>query len=415
MKKKKLYLVAYVLLLIVYTKFFEFRPIAFFLDKLLVLVFFVLLAFTLHKLSYKNGIFIKPIKYIIYSIFLGIIPSLMFWNQSLVESFKGISQFSYFLLFLFLIKARISPNLIVKTILVFSYCGLILYAIQFFLSGTVLFGAKEEFFEDRGIIRIVFPGEGFMFFALFYYLNKFGRNFTIKYFLLILPFVVMMLLQVTRVYILAFGLIATYHFMIKSKSKYRIAAIVGFLFCYSFYYNSDNSIVKGIKDATESDVDQKEDNIRLLEANYFLFDLSNNDISYLIGNGAYYNSSSFGKKLLSLSKDYNFYLDDLGLLKGYILFGILFVLGYVLIFIKSFTFKIPYDLLYLKYNIWLVLFFSFTTRASTNAGFGVVFVSVLYLYELAYLEQRNLIATKSTVVQKKLSTQTNLQKNLEAP
>ncbi|TRX20576.1 hypothetical protein FNW25_02710 [Flavobacterium franklandianum] len=396
MINKKFYLVVYVFLLIVYTRFFEFRPAETLFIRSTVLVFFVLLAFTIRRLTYEKGHFIKPIKLIIFSFFLAIIPSALFWSQDIFQSLVAIAPYSYFLLFLFLIEARINKDVIIKTLLVLAYVGLILFLYQFFFTTTVLFGGKEEFLEDRGVIRILFPGEGFTFFALFYYLNKLSKKFKLKHLLLLLPFLVMMLMQVTRIYILAFGLIAIYHFMIKSKVKYRIGGIIIFLVCYLYYNNTENAIVKGIRDATENDVEQKEDYIRLIEAEYFLYEFSNHTTTYLLGNGAYNYNSSYGKKILSLNENEHFFLEDIGIVKGYILFGILFVFGYILIFIKSFTIKIPHNQLYLKYYIWMILILSFTTRANTSAGFGVVLVSVLYLFELAYLEQNNLIETKST-------------------
>ena len=100
---------------------------------------------------------------------------------------------------------------------------------------------------------------------------------------------------------------------------------------------------------------------------------------------------------MSLNENEHYYMEDLGLLKGYVLFGVLFVFGYVLIFIKSFTIKIPDNKLYLKYYIWMILILSLTTRANTNAGFGAVMVTVLYLYEFANMEQKNLLKTKKSI------------------
>lgn len=403
MKKEKLFLVIFFILLIVYNKFFEFRPWEDFSNKLVYLGFIVLLVFTLRRLSFKKGLFIRPVKFIIFSLFIAVISSVLIWDQKLIYGIVAIAPFSYFFLFFFLVEANIKKDLIIKGILTFSYIGLALFCFQFFFTKTVYFGGWSEFNEERGTFRILFPGEGFMFFGLFYYLNKLGKKFKLKYLIALIPFLLMMLMQVTRIYILAFGLIAIYHFMIKSKVQYRIYGLIVFSTCYLFYYNSDNSMVKGIRDATQNDVEKKEDNIRLLAADYYLFNFPKNNIAYFVGNGAYHYSSSYGKKILSLNENEHYYLEDLGLLKGYFLFGVLFVLGYVLIFIKSFTVKIPDNQLYLKYYIWMILILSLTTRANTNASFGAVLVAVLYLFEFAYLEQNNLLRTKKDYI-----TETNL-------
>lgn len=394
MKSNKIYLVIFFLLLVVYNKFFEFRPFLGFTNSLIVISFIILFVFTFKCFFFKKWLFIGSIKYIILSLFIAIIPSVLFNDQSLFHGVLAIAPFSYFLLFFFLIKTKINRNIVIKVLLALGYIALILFCYQFFISDKALFGGNEELVEDRGVLRIVFPGEGFMFFALFYYLNKLGKNFKIKYLIALIPFLLMMLLEVTRIFILAFGLITIYHFMIKSKVIYKILILMVFLVCYSFYYNTDNKIVKGIRDSAERDVEQKEDYIRIIEADYYLFKFSKNNTTYLLGNGAYYPKSDYGKKVARLEQNDHYYLDDLGLLKGYILFGVLFVLGYILIFIKSFTVKIPNDKLYLKYYIWMILILSVTTRANTNAGFGAVLATVLYLFEFANIEQNNLLKKK---------------------
>jgi hypothetical protein len=228
-----------------------------------------------------------------------------------------------------------------------------------------------------------------MFFALFYYLNKFSIKFKLKYLFALMPFLLMMLIQVTRMYILAFVVITFYHIMAKLKIQYRIFSIIFILLCYSFFFNNENKIIKSISDETIEDTKEKKDYIRFQTADYYLFKFSKNNISYLSGNGAYYPSSVYGKKILSLENNERYYLDDLGLIKGYFLFGLLFVLGYILIFIKSFTINVPKNKLYLKYYIWMIFILSFTTRANTNAGFGIVMVTVLYLFEFAHMEQES--------------------------
>ena len=322
--------------------------------------------------------------------FVGIIPSVLFWNQDLTQAFIAIAPYSYFFLFLFLMQANIKRDLILKMLLVFGYIGLVLFSYQLLFPKIVLFGASEELKEDRGVLRILFPGEGFMFFALVYYLNKLGKKFNWKYLIALLPFFLMMILQVTRMYILAFGVIAIYHFMIKSKLQYRVFAMIFFLAGFYYFYNSNNTIVKGMSEASENDFKQKEDYIRLQAAYYYLFDFPKNNSAYLIGNGAYHFSSPYGKKILSLNENDQYYLEDLGLVKGYVLFGFLFVFGYSWIFIKSFAIKIPDNKLYLKYYIWMILILSATTRANANAGFGSVMVTVLYLFEFANIEQKKL-------------------------
>lgn len=366
-------------MIIAYNSFFDFQLLLAFSSKLITLIFFAFFIF-IYKLPFYKGIFVQSIKLILLSFFLSIIPCLFLTDQSLLESLIAISEYSYFLIYFFLLDTKLNKEIIVKTILAFAYIGMVLFCFQFLNPETVYFGGGENFIEQRGLIRILFPGEGFMFFALFYYLNKIGKEMKIFHMIALILFIIMMSLQVTRIYFVSFGLIAIYHLMFRTKRILKVFTLFFFLLFYFIINNSENKVVNELLVSSKEDV-ANDDYIRFIELDYYFFHFTNEKITYLLGNGADYYKSKYGQKISGLRVNQNYYLEDLGIYKGYFLFGIFFVIGYFIIFFKSFEIKTPLEMSYIKYYIWMILILSFTTRANTNAAYGTVLAVVLYLYE----------------------------------
>lgn len=383
--------VLFFLLCIIYTRFFQFKSTILFFDLILKLIFPFLVFYSFGHKRKNNGYFKRPILYIILSILFASVVNYFTWQQSIFEIIKGLSTISFFLLYFIMHRSKISTGQLHKILLSISYLVLILYTFQVFFTTEILFGFQEEFKETRGTLRIVFPGEGFLFYGLLYYLGKLGKSkFRIKYLLLLLPFLWMLFSQVTRIYILAFFLILVYHFMLKSKVIYRIILILFVISVYSYVLNTDNAKVVGLREKIESDTKQGDKYIRFLAVNHFFNEFSPYTINQYLGNGPIYFGSRYGEKITFLREKRLYFLEDLGLLKGYVLYGILFVYGYLIIFKKSFTIRVPYTMNYLKYYIWFILAMSLTTRANTAADFGLVLLAVLYMLEKNMLNSKNI-------------------------
>jgi len=391
MKRKYISVIIVFLICILYTSFFQFKPTQSAFEFILKLLFPVLIFYSLGKYNIGLGYFKKSIYYIIFSLLLSSLVNYVTWHQSISEIIKGLAPISYFFFYFVLHRMKMDTKDLHKVLLVLSYMVLVLYIFQVFFLNELLFGYQEDFKETRGTLRIVFPGEGFLFYAILYYLNKIGRErFQLKYYILILPFVWMMFSQVTRIYILAFSLILIYHFMIKSKLIYKVILIILFTSLYSYVLNTNNAKVVGLREKIDADSKEGDKYIRFLAINHFLNEFSPHTINQFMGNGPIYFGSSYGERITYLREKRLYFLEDLGLLKGYVLYGIFFVYGYLIIFKKSFTLDLPYEMNYLKYYIWFILAMSLTTRANTAADFGLVLIAAIYMLEKNMLNSKKI-------------------------
>ena len=69
------------------------------------------------------------------------------------------------------------------------------------------------------------------------------------------------------------------------------------------------------------------------------------------------------------------------------MFGVLAILAYFLIFIKSFVIPLPEQFQYLKYYLWFMLLTSLTWYTTYHYHYLIITVYVLYMYQAVYLEQ----------------------------
>jgi hypothetical protein len=253
----------------------------------------------------------------------------------------------------------------------------------------VYFGQAGEFKEDRGVIRVNFPGGGVFFLSCFTAINKVTG--TAKHKLLWLAFaltgIVVVVLQVTRQAILVMLLVYMIHFLRNIKLPYKIATVILFIAGSYAFLNSGTSISKGLAEQQKVDASYGSDYIRILETDYFLTQFTPNTISKIFGNGFYNDTSNYGKALASLLDNYGYYLSDIGLVEVYITFGVFALLGFVILLYKSIKIPLPPQYQYLKYYIWMIMLTSLTSDFLISYYYLVTTTLVLYCYQKLYTEK----------------------------
>ncbi|WP_198550880.1 hypothetical protein, partial [Salegentibacter salarius] len=161
-----------------------------------------------------------------------------------------------------------------------------------------------------------------------------------------------------------------------------------FLALIVFLQNVQHPIIEGLIDSTRSDARLGTNYIRVLAGEYFLSDFSPNLVTQLLGNGVpYFGVSNFGLYVDSLGVSQEYFLSDVGIIAVYVMFGVLAILAYLLIFIKSFIIPLPEKFQYLKYYLWFMLLTSLTWYTTYHYHYLIITVYVLYMYQAVYLEQ----------------------------
>lgn len=336
----------------------------------------------------KKGGFILPVQLIVLSIVISVPMVQLGWDQSWKDTLIATVPFMSWIFFFYLLHIEIPVKTIEKIALIYGVLYILLFFFQLAHSPTVLFGKsiagwdKNEFSTSRGIARIVFPGAGVFFLVTFIAITKITIKAKRKWLWLSLTVlgIIIPVLQVTRQFIFSVCVIYFYHFT-KHLAGYKRIIILGVAICFCFYIiNINNSLVKGIAKATKTDLKEGDNYVRVQAGDYFLNNFSPSNINKIFGNGASYGSSEYGTFINYLQYRYGFYKSDVGIIGMYAMFGILAVIGYIIIWIKSFTIPLPEEYYYLKYYLWFLLLTSLTWYSVYHYHYLITTVFVLYLY-----------------------------------
>ncbi|MCE7066591.1 hypothetical protein [Dyadobacter sp. CY326] len=349
----------------------------------------------------KAGGFIFPVQVLCFSVLFSILMAYISWNQAFSYSVSSIPYLIWFSFF-YLLHQKYPIAMLERVVMVFGVAYIVLYLFQFLHSDTVYFGFREEFVEDRGIVRILFPGAGAFFLAFFIALNKSLEKNAYKWFYIgfVLMGVGVTLLQVTRQSIGLLAVIIVYHYGRKASLAMKLGMVV--VFVVGLIYLQGSDIYKGLAETQKETVSEGDKYIRVIAGDYFINDFSPNWLSRIFGNGLPNNTSSYGAFTTYLEDVYGFYLSDVGIIGVYVMFGIFAVLAYISIFIKSFRMRVPENYYYLKYYTLLLLVTSLTSDAVYSINFMITNVFVLYIYQYLYESQQYYIVQQQAVAENEI-------------
>jgi hypothetical protein len=326
------------------------------------------------------------------SIVFSILMAYVSWGQGLSYA-VSVVPYSLWFVFFYLLHKEYPIESIEKIVLIYGILYIILYIFQFINSDAVYFGFRETFKEDRGIIRIDFPGGGIFFLSYFICLIKSstasrGRPI---FLLFVLVGVAVTVLQVTRQSIALILIISLFHFIRKASIPRKIAILASFSALLFYFFTADNPISQGLIEKQNETLSEGDEYIRILAADYFISDFSPNAISRIFGNGFPNNTSEYGKYTIHLADSYGFYLSDLGLIGFYVLFGLAPLIAYLIIFIKSFTIKVPEQYYYIKYYMFFILGTCLTSDYAYSINYLFTNIFVLYCFQMIHQQNQQKI------------------------
>lgn len=349
----------------------------------------------------KKGGFVLPVQIISISIVFSIIMAYVSWGQSFKDSLIETSQYMLWPLFFYLLHTKVPIKTIEKIVLIYGVMYVILYFYQYANAHTVIFGKPisggDEFSEQRGAIRIVFPGAGIFILSIFISITKITTDVRHKWFYLgfALLGLVIPIMQVTRQFIAGVFLIYFYHFFRGQSLIRKTLIIASFAGGVILLLNSDIPMIKGVLEVQQRDSQLGQKYIRVLAGQYFLTDFSPNTLSQVFGNGApNWGISKYGKFVERLSNTKEYFLSDVGIIAVYAMFGIFAIIGFIIMWIKSFTIPVPEKYAYVKYYLWYLLFTSFTWYSVYHYHYVIATIFALYIYHSAYTGEKKREAFK---------------------
>ena len=359
-------------------KSFEFLGIA------LVLFFFIIFYLYDRSFTIKEN-FNTPILILLFGVLLSMFGAMGFHEQSFSLTIWG-ERFIFFYIFYFLLsKLKPDPDFIIKVSLILGFTYSIIYLAQYIIYPHAIVSAYM--FMDRGTLRIFMPGSGYLVLGYFICLYYFFKEYKVIYLIYLLLSLIIFILLGTRQVIASVGLV-TILFLVQSKVVKGKAiliplmalSIIPFYFIFQDIFNS-------MLDVTSHQSTNIEGNIRMRAIKFFLFEFFPNSISYITGNGMYGGNSYFARKIQSYADVYGFYLADIGLIGDYVKFGMFFVVGVIIIFVKVFRTKLSEKFMFIKYNFYVIILTLFTGGSAFAEGSNIVLLSI-FLYLVDYYKFR---------------------------
>jgi len=376
------------LLIIVSIKFFDAQFVnQSVINYLQYLMILVALFLSLPYIATTKKGFVFPVQLLLLSFLISIPMAYIYWEQGLKDGLIATAPYLMFAFFFYLLRTNFPIKILEKIIVIYGVLYILLYLFQFINAPTILFGKSlwgDEFTENRGIVRIIFPGGGLFILSSFLAVTKLTSQRKHLWFWGIMTIfgVVIPVLQVTRQFIAGILLIYLYHSIKNLSLSKKIGIIVSFATVAVIVQYLSLPVIEGLIESTESDASQGSDYIRILAGEYFLFDFSPSALTGFFGNGVPYTGvSNYGIFLDMLNDTQGFFLSDVGLIAVYAMFGIPAVLAYILIWVKSFTYSLPKEYYYLKYYLWFLLITSLTWYTPYHYHYLATTIIVLYMYQ----------------------------------
>jgi hypothetical protein len=305
----------------------------------------------------------------------------MWHNQSFaLTAYEQRGMYYYFLYFL-LPYLKPHPKDIQRLFIAFGIIFMAIYLFQY-----IIFPVKimdEMMRIDRGTVRIYMKGIIFLIIGYFLCLQFFMSERRIKFLIFYLLAIIFLILNGSRQILLLVTFVTLLSILLSKqiKSKFLIYVIIISAAIVIFYFFRDIFIQFQLVTIKEKQLGAE--NVRFQASVYFLTELFPNTISYIFGNGAPNARSDYGHMIELLRALYSFNISDIGIIGNYVYYGILFVIGVILLLRKAISIKYIEKLQYLKFLFILFALSLLTGGGFMNSEFIVPLCMCLYLADIS--------------------------------
>jgi hypothetical protein len=324
--------------------------------------------------------------------FLSVIGAKIYHDQDYSLSLL-VTRFFLFWLFYYVLHIFNTPPEKIIKLLVFVGCTWIfLVVIQQFTYPEYYFYTKSDNknLYRAGIYRYGVVGVQYGIFVLFYFFYKYFNTKKIYTLIYVALAIIGLYYTGTRqIMFAAFASLFVAILLVKGVSKWKYLlffTIMIFLLVSSFAYLFDELL-----EMTTAQVSD-EDYIRILSANFYLYEYWPHWTAKLIGNGPAHGDSAYGQEIEQLQSYLTFYRADIGIIGVFNSLGIFFVLNILWVNLKGIFFKIKNQ----KDKYLKVFFFYFTSLLLLSTSYDTMavipfFCFIFYLIDKSVEQDNELI------------------------
>lgn len=305
-------------------------------------IFLLIFIIAVHRVYDKASPITRSYSVGIWLLFCGMLLSMFgayyFHYQSVGITLYAQRPIYFFLLYFALFWLKPSINELFKLILALG----ILYCFIYFLQ-TIIYPIKiidTSIFWDRGTLRIFMPGFVYMFLSYFISLNLYFTTKKTIYLAIVFSCLIVLILLGTRQSLAPVILLTILYILLSKRVKSKILVFSLVVLCIIPLYFVFYDIITAMNMATRKHAVDIAGNTRFLAARFFLFEFFPKKLAYLIGNGAYGSDSIYAKKIEEYTSVFGFYQSDIGIIGEYAKYGVLFVVGELIILFRLLLTKV---------------------------------------------------------------------------
>lgn len=304
-------------------------------------------------MSAQNEIFFKPLRFFIVIVFLSVFVSHFVHNQRLLYGFVGTIPILIYTFYFFLIRIDFEIDkfepIIFFICIIFSVC----FVIAFVNVPEQVFGMDSKVISaERGFFRIQVEGRGFIHLGFFVALNKFVKEFKLKWFIvtvLLFSLIVLMVVRQFMLFAVLLGIVMIL-FNVSLKRKlllFAFGTVIGLTLLQLPLFDSMYELT-----ASQFDSNAYGENIRITAYRFFFTEFSPHTLTDIIGNGMPFGMDDYGKYVMEEVRGMkHLYHSDVGYGFIYANFGLISLIIWGIIFAKALNIRVDNDYLGFKYFI----------------------------------------------------------------
>lgn len=338
----------------------------------------------LPKGSYPRWAYIA----VMFGIVSSVVMVYLYQDQSLSTTvIATLPYFFGYLFFYILMKLNIDKRLVLKTVFIMAFVGMVAYLVNAAVFPSVVFGSdrsEEDVDMTRGIARLSIPYFDFIVLLFFYAINQWisAKKNRGKWMIIIALTSVFILLSVTRQKIGLAAVLGLWFIMVNASMWKRILVVV-LCAVLVFVVIPQIPFVNTMIELTETQSEKnkyEEEDIRIQAWRYYTIENQTNAITPIFGNGiAAFGKSDWGRKFESEIYFNRCFYVDVGWAGFFYLFGGIATVGLlILLFIAAVKRKRPEET-YLSY--WMV----FTIITSIASAPILYYSQIFYISTVLYL------------------------------
>ncbi len=325
--------------------------------------------------------FSLEVLFIFISLIISTFAALVYYDQPLQITAFAQYEFYIFLFYFLIHRLKPDPEKILTICVWLGYGYTIIYFLQYLVYPTEITTSRT--LSDRGTIRILIPGSEFMVTGWFIQLTRYFITKKIKYIIALIPYLIIIILLATRQVMAAMALVTIFAVIYSNTLKSKFAVLILIVLSVIPFYYMFQGVFEEIVQVSERDSRDFSDDIRVIAAKYFLFDLNPDPIWVLTGNGMPGPHTSYGKFLNRLSEELGYHQSDVGIIGSFSRFGIFFVLGELIILFRLALKRFDEKFKFVKYNALIMLITMFT-GAGLKSSTIILLCIMIYIADIEF-------------------------------